>query len=50
MTEVIHQFSGNKDAENRDGSNNKKYGQAQRSHIWPKDKPSLKKEFLQNNN
>ncbi len=46
---VIHQFSGNKDTENCDRSDNKEYGQCQWSYIRSKYEPSLKKKYLQKN-
>lgn len=50
MRIIIHQFSGNKDTENRNRSNNKEYGQPQRSNIGSKYKPPLKKKYLQTSN
>lgn len=46
MRKIIHQFSGNKDAENCYRSNNKEYCQSKRSYIWSKYEPSLKKKYL----
>jgi len=46
MRKIIHQFSGNKDAENCYRSNNKEYCQPKRSYIWSKYEPSLKKKYL----